>query len=134
MRRTGRKLVGALKKVTGSGSSRSQGGSSSHRSSTPTQSYTREPEESHEEHVESPAPYEQAEEQQEEAPDDSHIELRGDREFQTYNILKDRVFGHTRVFDEDLLEKTGMDSEFASVWKAVGWSSFAEISEMGSRD
>ena len=84
--------------------------------------------------MESPAPYEQAEEQQEEAPDDSHIELRGDREFQTYNILKDRVFGHTRVFDEDLLEKTGMDSEFASVWKAVGWSSFAEISEMGSRD
>ena len=27
-----------------------------------------------------------------------------------------------------------MDTELASVWKAVGWSSFAEISEMGSRD
>jgi len=27
-----------------------------------------------------------------------------------------------------------MDAEFASVWKAVGWLAFAEISEMGSRD
>ena len=49
-------------------------------------------------------------------------------------MLKDRTFDHTRVFDEDLLEKTGMDAEFASVWKAVGWSAFAEIFEMGSRD
>jgi len=49
-------------------------------------------------------------------------------------MLKDRTFGHTRVFDEDLLEKTGMDAEFASVWKAVGWSTFAEISKMCSRD
>ena len=38
------------------------------------------------------------------------------------------------MFDEDFLEKTGMDTEFASVWKAVGWSAFAEISENGSRD
>ena len=49
-------------------------------------------------------------------------------------MLKDRTYGHTRVLDEDLLEKTGMDAEFASVWKAVGWSTFAEIFEMGSRD
>ena len=27
-----------------------------------------------------------------------------------------------------------MNAEFASVWKAVGWSLFAEISELGSRD
>ena len=27
-----------------------------------------------------------------------------------------------------------MNAEFASVWKAVGWSSFAEISELGLRD
>ena len=48
-------------------------------------------------------------------------------------MLKERTFGHTRVFDEELLEKTGMDDKFASVWKAVGLSAFAEISEMGSR-
>ena len=27
-----------------------------------------------------------------------------------------------------------MNYEFASVWKAVGWSLFAEISELGSRE
>ena len=53
-------------------------------------------------------------------PDDSHIDLRGEREHQAYNILKGRTFGHTWEFDEDLLEKTGMDTEFAIVWKAVG--------------
>ena len=64
----------------------------------------------------------------------THIELRGERELQAFNILKDQTFGHTRVFDEDLLEKTGMHTEFASVWKAVGWSVFSEIFEKGSRD
>ena len=49
-------------------------------------------------------------------------------------MIKDRTFGHTWVFDEDLMEKTGMDTEFASVWKAVGWSTFAVISESGSWD
>jgi len=48
--------------------------------------------------------------------------------------LKAWTFGHTWEFDEDLLEKIGMSAEFVSVWKAVGWSSFAEISELGSRD
>ena len=27
-----------------------------------------------------------------------------------------------------------MDAEFASVWKAVGWSSSADVTEMGPRD
>ena len=27
-----------------------------------------------------------------------------------------------------------MNAEFASVWRAVGWSSFADVTEMGSRD
>ena len=42
-------------------------------------------------------------------------------------MLKDRTYGHTRVLDEDLLEKTGMDAEFVIVWKA-------EISKSGSLD
>ena len=33
-----------------------------------------------------------------------------------------------------MLEKTGMDTEFASIWKAVGWLTFAEISKEGSRN
>ena len=73
-------------------------------------------------------------EQQEEVPDDSHIDLQGEREHQAYNILKGRTFGHTWEFDEELLENTSMNAEFASVWRAVGWSSFADVTEMGSRD
>ena len=117
-------MSGALRKVTGSSSSRS----SSHRSATPTPSYTHQ-----EEEAESQAPEEQpAQQEEEEAPDDSHLDIRGERELQAYNILKARTFGHTWEFDDDLLEKTGMNAEFASVWKAVGWSSFGEISELGS--
>ena len=125
MKNIGRKFSRAIRNLTGSSSSRS----SSHRSSTPTPSFTH-----HDEQDESQVPKEQVEQQEEEALDDSHIDLRGEREHQAYNILKGRTFGHTWEFDEDLLEKTGMDTEFASVWKAVGWSSFAEISETGSRD
>jgi len=60
-----------------------------------------------------------AQQEEEEAPNDSHLDIRGERELQAHNILKDRTFGHTSEFDEDLLEKTGMNAEFASVWKAV---------------
>ena len=125
IRNIGRKFTGAFKKVTGSSSSRA----SSHRSSTPTTSFTH-----HDEQVESQAPEEQPAQQEEEALDDSHLDIRGEREFQAYNILKARTFGHTWEFDKDLLEKTGMNTEFSSIWKAVGWSTFAEIPELGSRD
>ena len=111
MQNIGRKFSRTIRKMTGSSSSRS----SSHRSSTPTLSFTH-----HDEQAESQAPEEQVEQQEEEVPDDSHIDLRGEREHQAYNILKGRTFGHTWEFDEDLLEKTGMDTEFASVWKVVG--------------
>jgi hypothetical protein len=111
-RNIGRKVSGALKRVTGSSSSRA----SSHCSSTPTPSYTHQ-----DEQAESQAPEEQpAQQQEEEVPDGSHLDIRGEREFQAYNILKARTFGHTWEFDEDLLEKTGMNAEFASVWNAVG--------------
>jgi hypothetical protein len=40
---------------------------------------------------------------EEETYDDSHLDIRGDREFQGYNMLKDRWFHHTRIFDPDLL-------------------------------
>ena len=117
-------MSGALKEVTRSSSSQS----SSHRSSTPTPSYTHQ-----DEQAESQAPEAQpAQQEEEEAPDDSHLDIRGEREFQAFNILKAWTFGHTWEFDEDLLEKTCMNAEFVSVWKAVGWSSFGEISELGS--
>jgi len=49
-------------------------------------------------------------------------------------LLKNRVFNHTRGFDDELLEKTGIHVDFARIWKAVGWSSFADVSVLGSLD
>ena len=45
----------------------------------------------------------------------------GDREHQAYNTLKDRIFLHMPVYDDSLLSDIGMDSEFLSIRKAVGW-------------
>ena len=48
-------------------------------------------------------------------------------------MIKNRSFGHTRAFDPYLLEKTGMDVDFARVWHAIGWDGFVPIEENGSR-
>ena len=106
IRNVGRRFSNAFKKVMGSSSSRS----SLHHSSTPAPSISH-----RDEHAESQTTEEQTEQQEEEVPDDSHIDLRGEHEHQAYNILKGRTFGHTWEFDEELLESTGMDAEFASV-------------------
>jgi hypothetical protein len=61
------------------------------------------------------------------------IDLRDEQERQAYAILKDRVFSNTREFDPTLLERTGMDFEFDSIWQALGWESFVPVQEIGSR-
>ena len=58
-----------------------------HHSSTPTPSYTHQ-----DEQAESQAPEEKpTQQEEEEAPDDSHLDIRGERELQPYNILKART-------------------------------------------
>ena len=37
------------------------------------------------------------------------------------------------AYDPDLLQKIGMDIEFSTIWKAVGWEDIAAIWEKGSR-
>jgi hypothetical protein len=61
------------------------------------------------------------------------INLRDELERQAYTILKDRVFSNTREFDPTLLENIGMDSEFDSIWQALGWEGFVSVQEIGSR-
>jgi hypothetical protein len=58
-----------------------------------------------------------------------YLDLREDHERQAYTILKRRDFGHTKAFDPDLLEKTGMDLDFAHIWNAVGWDGFVPVEE-----
>ena len=64
--------------------------------------------------------------------DAPYLDLRGDSERQAYTMIKHRSFGHTRVFDPELLEKTGMDIDFARVWHVVGWDGFVPVEENGS--
>jgi hypothetical protein len=59
--------------------------------------------------------------------DAPYLNLRDDCKRQAYAILKHRDFGHTKAFDPDLLEKIGMDVDFARVWHAVGWDGFVTI-------
>ena len=64
--------------------------------------------------------------------DAAFVDLQDGRERQAYAILKNRVFSNTKDFDSALLEKTGIYSEFASVWHALGWEEFVPVQELGS--
>lgn len=43
---------------------------------------------------------------------DSKLGLQRDQD-ETYNLLRDRMFTHTRAYDPELLVKIGMDVDFA---------------------
>ena len=121
--------------MTRLGSSRSQGESSSHHSPEPaptptTMDYEQDEQE---EQFEEQAAEPQAEDMEIDEDDAPYLDLRDDRERQAYAMIKNRSFGHTRSFDPDLLEKTGMDVGFARVWHAVGGDGFVPVEENGSR-
>ena len=56
--------------------------------------------------------------------DAPYLDLRDDREWQAYSMLKDRVFQNTWQFDPDLLMKIGMDFELYSIRQNIGWEVF----------
>ena len=62
-----------------------------------------------------------------------YLDLHDARECQAYAIIKDRSFVHTQAFDPELLIKTGMYEDFATVWHAIGWGNFVPVEEYGSR-
>ena len=53
------------------------------------------------------------------AEDAPYLDLRDDREWQGYAILKNRSFVHTKAFDPDLLIKIGMYEDFSNIWHAI---------------
>ena len=61
----------------------------------------------------------QAEDMEIDDEDTLYLVLCDDRQHQAYAMLKRRSFGHTKAFDPDLLEKIGMDVDFAHVWHVV---------------
>src|SRR6185295_13217319 len=135
MKGVGRKLSGAINNMTGSSSSLSRGVSSSRHSPKPTPTPTTMgyEQDEKEEQIEEQAAEPQAEDMEIDEDDASYLDLRDDRERQAYAMIKNRSFGHTRAFDPELLEKIGMDIDFARVWHAAGWDDFVPIEENGSR-
>nr|AAN04520.1 Hypothetical protein [Oryza sativa Japonica Group] len=63
---------------------------------------------------------------------DIDLDLVSDQERQAYYMLRDREYPHTQEYSPELLKKIGMDAEFGSIWKAVGWQPFAVVDEHGS--
>jgi hypothetical protein len=64
--------------------------------------------------------------------DAPYLDLWDNRERKAYALLKSWDFGRTKSFDPDLLEKTGMDVDFARVWLAIWWDGFVPVEENGS--
>nr|ABB47074.2 retrotransposon protein, putative, unclassified [Oryza sativa Japonica Group] len=62
-----------------------------------------------------------------------NLDLVSDRERQAYYMLSDQKYAHMREYSPELLKKIGMDVEFRSIWKAIGWQRFAVVDEPGSR-
>jgi hypothetical protein len=84
--------------------------------------HTKEQEEEHAHHA-----------QEIEEEDEPHLDLERGWEMEAYHLVKDREFNHMPMYDVDFLEAIGMDTEFISIWKAVGWENIDPIDELGSR-
>jgi hypothetical protein len=50
-----------------------------------------------------------------------------------FQQLKDREFAHTKVYDNTLLNETGLISEFGEAFDAIGWGNFWHAWEEGSK-
>ena len=67
-----------------------------------------------------------------EEDDEPYVDLERGREMEAYHLIKDREFEPTPLYDPVLLKAIGMDDEFTSIWKAVGWEEINPIWEEGS--
>jgi hypothetical protein len=55
------------------------------------------------------------------AMDGDDISIRSTEEMRKYESLHHREFGHTRVYDVNLLERVGMDEELPLILRTIGW-------------
>jgi hypothetical protein len=49
------------------------------------------------------------------------ISIRSTKEMEKYESLCQREFGHTHVYDVNLLERVGMDKELPLILQTIGW-------------
>jgi hypothetical protein len=49
------------------------------------------------------------------------ISIHSSEEMEKYESLRQREFGHIRVYDVNLLEKVGMDKELPLIIRTIDW-------------
>lgn len=52
-------------------------------------------------------------------------------ELQRYRIIRETGYAHTSIIDPVLLNNTGMDVEFNTVFSTIGWGGFWQVPELG---
>jgi hypothetical protein len=55
------------------------------------------------------------------AMDSDDISIHSTKEMKKYESLHHREFGHTRVYDVNLLERVGMDEELPLILRTISW-------------
>jgi hypothetical protein len=55
------------------------------------------------------------------AMDGDDISICSTKEMEKYEYLRQREFGHTHVYDVNLLERIGMDEELPLMLRTIGW-------------
>jgi hypothetical protein len=55
------------------------------------------------------------------ATDDDDISIRSTEEMEKYESLRQQEFGHTHVYDVNMLERVGMDEELPLIFRTIGW-------------
>jgi hypothetical protein len=55
------------------------------------------------------------------ATDGDDISIRSTEEMEKYESLHQREFGHTHVYDVNLLERVGLDKELPLIHWTIGW-------------
>jgi hypothetical protein len=55
------------------------------------------------------------------ATDGDDISICSTKEMVKYKSLCQREFGHTRVYDVNLLERVGLDEEFPTILQNIDW-------------
>ena len=86
--------------------------------------------------VEETVPTEEQEQEQEQPmqeDDEPHLDLERGQDMEAYHLLKNHEFEPMPFYHPMLLQAIGMDVEFASIWKAIGWEKVNPIWEQCSR-
>jgi hypothetical protein len=55
------------------------------------------------------------------ATDGDDISIHSTEEMEKYESLRQQEFGHTHVYDINLLERVGMDEVFPLIIRIIGW-------------